>query len=265
MGKTKICYKDILSILNLKPERFSFGNPKCSNLELNIFEQINISKLMDVDEPKLEILKVPEMHRCVICLTSISYKNDEFCRISCCRHLYHFECIEGCIKYSDSTECPLCRKKIKYVQYLYNGIINKIYKVKNKSLSIISHKHHFNAYYHSNDKYQGNTVNIEDAEDFDDEKGEIVRTPRKPCLGWNDSKLSVGSPTNSDCTDCSISIPPTRHSAPSSPSMSHFVLNDNSVSNRNNNNNNNTVSNTCTSEKVSDFQTNHDKTAGEDD
>merc|ERR1719384_3016642 len=59
-NKTKICYKDILSILNLKPERFSFGNPKCSNLELNIFEQINIAKLMDVDEPKLEILKVPE-------------------------------------------------------------------------------------------------------------------------------------------------------------------------------------------------------------
>merc|ERR1712154_250383 len=102
-------------------------------------------------------------------------------------------------------------------------------------------------------------INNEDEEDFDDEKGEIVRTPRKPCLGWNDSKLSVGSPTNSDCTDCSISIPPTRHSAPSSPSMSHFVLNDNPVSNRNNNNNNNNTHNRntlCTNDKVSDFQTN---------
>jgi len=203
---------DILSIFNLNSENYRFKHPKNNNFELSIFEELAVFKL---NERKLEIMALQNIDRCVICLSQISYESDEYCRISGCSHIYHFECIQNLIKYSNDNQCPLCRGKIKYVQYLYNNTINKIFKIKNNTLSIISHKHYFNKYYHHHSIK--NKQNKEEEEDYDyDEKEEATISnmviPQKPCLGY---LQSMPSPTNSNS---SISIPPTRHSPPSSPS-----------------------------------------------
>eukprot|EP01083_Nonionella_stella_P053746 142058_1 len=279
VNKNKIRYQDILSIFHLNHAQYRLAHPKNSHLELNLNEQLN---MYEVNELQLEIIKSPRIDRCVICLSSVSYEFAEYCRISSCSHMYHFECVENLIKYGNDNQCPLCRKKVKYVQYLYSNTINKIFKIKNDTLTMINNAHYLNKYYH-NIKYRNRSNAREEDnhaqnEEYDEkDEGIISRIiPQKPCLGYLES---MPSPTNSNS---SISIPPTRHS---SPSLTHLQLNntcdsdtnhENLNGNENNNNyngnndndqNNNNGNNNAyaLTKSYGFFETNHDKTAGEDD
>mmetsp|Transcript_71985 Transcript_71985/g.114688 ORF Transcript_71985/g.114688 Transcript_71985/m.114688 type:complete len:459 (+) Transcript_71985:42-1418(+) len=258
LHRKKICYNDILSMFDLSAsENYWLLNPKNPNLELNLYEQINGFALNEVT---LQMMKSPEI-RCVICLDHVSYLTDEFCRISCCQHLYHYDCIQSLIRYGNDNQCPLCRERIKYVQYLYqNNVVNKVFKVTHNELLPISHRHYLNKFYVSHNKtgrehaYKAVPAEGDAAgeEEYDEKEGQMLScmdmVPSKPCLGFLES---MPSPTHSNS---SISIPPTRHSDEEQEGdeypNSHGYHNNNNNNNNdhghsnnsnNNNNNNNTL------------------------
>ncbi|ETO26957.1 zinc finger (C3HC4-type RING finger) family protein [Reticulomyxa filosa] len=58
--------------------------------------------------------EINNLNSCAICLEEMDYKN--YCRLSRCRHLYHFSCIREHLKFSGDNRCPLCRSRFEMIQ-----------------------------------------------------------------------------------------------------------------------------------------------------
>lgn len=71
--------------------------------------------------PKYTLKRTKEA-QCCICIGSIDKKAET--RITCCRHRYHFKCIQ---KWSQrENRCPLCRKRFNWMILVHN---KKRYKI----------------------------------------------------------------------------------------------------------------------------------------
>jgi hypothetical protein len=69
--------------------------------------KVNIVDLLPISDVKEES-KIPSELKCVICLEMFNV-GDKFTALPCL-HLFHFECIESCLK--RKMECPVCKLEI---------------------------------------------------------------------------------------------------------------------------------------------------------
>ena len=130
-----LLYMDILSLID-QSGQYTFYDPNNSNFECDLFSKI--AKDFKEDEIELftletmQLPKTEDLDRCAICLNEVN--ESEFCRISCCKHLFHYECIRRLLHNDNNineqiwdneldaytlcnfAHCPLCRRKFTSIQ-----------------------------------------------------------------------------------------------------------------------------------------------------
>jgi hypothetical protein len=60
--------------------------------------------------------KLEDASNCVICVESVASGDEEICKLNCCTHVYHTDCISsyvnGAFPGKEAVRCPLCAAKI---------------------------------------------------------------------------------------------------------------------------------------------------------